>query len=324
MEREGRIMYENVTGRIFDIQSYAVHDGPGIRSTVYMKGCPLRCLWCHSPESQRHGIELFYLPIKCIGTELCGACLDACGEGALRVCEPVKKLDGSGMICKVSIDRSKCTGCLRCADACIPKALTRVGRDVTVDEVYARVDRDRIFFRNGGGITLSGGEPMAQFPFTLNLAKKLCEGGLHVCLDTTDYAPTEQYLEIAPYIGLFLYDIKNMDSELHRRLTGVGNERILENARALARAGAALQIRVVVIPKLRDKPDELRRTAEFCASLGKAVKLVQLLPYHSAGKVKYERLGREYRLKKLQAPAEEEMLPLLDVFKEHGLPCQLH
>ena len=318
-------MYENLTGRIFDIQSYAVHDGPGIRTTVYMKGCPLRCLWCHSPESQRHESELFYLPIKCIGTDVCGdACLNACSEDALSRNEPVQKLDGSGLICKISIDRGRCSACLRCADACIPRALTRVGRDVSVDEVYERVDKDRVFFRNGGGVTLSGGEPMAQYAFTLNLARKLSEGGLHVCMDTTGFAPTAQYLEVAPYIGLFLYDIKNMDSAMHERLTGVGNEQILDNARALSKAGAALQIRVVVIPKLRDKPDELRRTAAFCAKLGEAVKLVQLLPYHSAGKVKYEWLGREYRLKKLEAPPEEDMLRLLEIFKEYGLPCQLH
>jgi len=318
-------MYHNVCGRIFDIQSYSVHDGPGIRSTVYTKGCPLRCLWCHSPESQSGEFELCYLPIKCIGTELCAeACLKACPDGAIQIGEPVQALDGSGPIRKISVDRQKCSGCLKCADACIPKALYRAGKDVTVDEVYERVEKDRIFFRNGGGITISGGEPMAQFDFTLNLAKRLNEGNLNVCLDTTGYAPPEQYLEILPYINLFLYDIKNMDSEMHRRLTGVGNELILENARLLARAGAALQIRVVVIPKLRDKPDELRRTAEFCRSLGDAVKLVQLLPYHSTGRIKYERLGREYRLKKLEAPPEEDMLRLLEIFKEYDLNCQLH
>ena len=318
-------MYRNVTGRIFDVQSYSVHDGPGIRTTVYVKGCPLRCLWCHSPESQSHAFELCYLPIKCIGTELCeNACVRACPTGALTVGEPVKTIDGSGMIRKAVVDREKCTACFRCVDACIPRAIYQAGWDTTVDEVYARVDKDRVFFRRGGGVTISGGEPMAQYDFTLNLAKKLAEGGLNVCLDTTGYAPTEQYLGIAPHIGLFLYDIKHMDSEMHRRLTGVGNERILENARALAEAGAALQIRVVVVPKLRDKADELRRTAEFCRSLGEAVKLVQILPYHSAGRIKYERLGRDYKLKKLEAPAEEDMLSLLETFKEYGLNCQLH
>ncbi len=318
-------MYKNVTGRIFDVQSYSVHDGPGIRTTVYTKGCPLRCLWCHSPESQSHAFELCYLPVKCIGTELCeGACVRACPEGAMQAGEPVRTIDGSGMIRKAVVDRGKCAACFRCVDACVPRAIYRAGWDTTVDEVYARVDKDRVFFRKGGGVTISGGEPMAQFDFTLNLAKRLTEGGLNVCLDTTGFAPEEQYLEIAPYVGLFLYDVKHMDSEMHRRLTGVGNERILENARALAKAGAALQIRVVVVPKLRDKEDELRRTAEFCRSLGDAVRLVQLLPYHAAGRIKYERLGREYKLKKLEAPAEEDMLRLLELFREYGLHCQLH
>jgi pyruvate formate lyase activating enzyme len=317
--------YKNSAAHIYDIQGYAVHDGPGIRTTVYTKGCPLRCLWCHSPESQSYDFELGYLPIKCLGAELCqNACVNACPEGALSSDEPIKALDGSGMIQKAKIDRAKCTGCLKCAEACMPKALYASGRDTTVDEVYDRVIKDRGFFQNGGGITISGGEAMAQFEFTLNLAKRLKDSGIHICLDTTGFAPAEAFEEILPYVDLFLYDIKHMDSDTHKKLTGVPNELILDNARFLAECGGALQIRVPVIPKLTDSETNLRRTAEFCESLGEAVKLVQLLPYHKTGRMKYDRLGWRYKLTNVEPPDEAFMLKTLEMFQNTGLNCQLY
>ncbi|MDR0917139.1 MAG: glycyl-radical enzyme activating protein [Oscillospiraceae bacterium] len=317
--------YENAVGHIYDIQGYAVHDGPGIRTTVYTKGCPLRCLWCHSPESQRHEFELGYLPLKCLGVELCqNACVNACPEGALTINEPVQALKGSGTIQKVSIDREKCTGCLKCVDACIPKSLYSAGWNTTVDEVYNRVIKDRGFFQNGGGITISGGEAMAQFEFTLNLAKRLKDSGIHICLDTTGFAAEDQLAEILPYIDLFLYDLKHMDTVKHKNLTGVGNELILSNARFLAEHGAALQIRVPVIPKLNDGEENLRRAAEFCASLGDAVTLVQLLPYHKSGRMKYERLGWKYKLTNVEPPDDEFMQKALELFQGYGLNAQLH
>jgi pyruvate formate lyase activating enzyme len=319
------VEYTNVKGHIYDIQGYAVHDGPGIRTTVYTKGCPLSCLWCHSPESQRHEFELGYLAVKCLGTDLCqNACINACPEGAVTADEPVQALDGSGLIRKAKIDRNKCTACLKCTETCISKALYPSGRYATVDEVYERLDKDRGFFKNGGGVTISGGEAMAQFEFTFNLAKRLKDSGLHICLDTTGFAPTEQFKKILPYIDLYLYDIKHMDSAMHKKLTGVGNELILENARFLAQNGGALQIRVPVIPKLTDKEVNLRATAEFCVSLGEAVKLVQLLPYHATGRMKYERLGWRYKLKNVEPPPDEFMNKTLELFQSYGLNAQLH
>jgi pyruvate formate lyase activating enzyme len=319
------VEYENVIGHIYDIQGYAVHDGPGIRTTVYTKGCPLRCLWCHSPESLRHEFELSYLPIKCLGMELCkNACADACPEGALRKDLPEKALDGSGMIQKAKIDREKCNACLKCAGVCITKALYASGRETTVDEVFERVCKDRGFFENGGGVTISGGEAMAQFAFTYNLAKRLKDSGLHICLDTTGFADTKLFEEIMPYIDLFLYDIKHMDTETHKKLTGVGNEQILHNARFLAENKAALQIRVPVIPKLTDKQPHLRQTAEFCVSLGSAVQLVQLLPYHATGKMKYDRLGLKYKLPNVEPPEDAFMQKNLEMFQSFGLNCQLY
>ncbi|NLT14968.1 MAG: glycyl-radical enzyme activating protein [Clostridiales bacterium] len=317
--------YTNAAGHIYDIQGYAVHDGPGIRTTVFTKGCPLRCLWCHSPESQQHEFELGYLPVKCVGTDLCqNACVNACPEGAIVRDEPVKALDGSGMIQKAMLDRDKCTGCLKCAGVCVTKALYASGWDTTVDDVYDRLIKDRGFFNNGGGITISGGEAMTQFEFTLNLAKRLKDSGIHICLDTTGFAPTKQFEEILEYIDLFLYDIKHMDSAMHKKLTGVPNELILYNARFLAKHGGALQIRVPVIPKLTDKEDNLRATAEFSSSLGEAVKLVQLLPYHKTGRMKYDRLGWRYKLTNVEPPEEAFMQNALELFRSYGLNCQLH
>jgi len=317
--------YNNAKGRIYDIQGYAVHDGPGIRTTVFTKGCPLKCLWCHSPESQRMEFELGYLPLKCLGADLCqNACIDACPNGGISRDEPVKDLRTSEMIQKVKIDRTKCTDCLECTKKCVSQALYSAGWDTTVDEVYDRVIKDVPFFKNGGGITISGGEAMMQFEFTYNLAKRLKDSGIHICLDTTGFASTELYDKINPYIDLYLYDIKHMDSAMHKKLTAVGNEPILKNARFLAEKGAALQIRVPIIPKLNDKETNLIATAEFCQSLGDSVKLVQLLPYHKAGRMKYDRLGWHYRLHKVEPPSDEFMQKTLEMFRSYGLNAHLH
>jgi len=317
--------YLNVPGHIYDIQGYAVHDGPGIRTTVYTKGCPLKCLWCHSPESQRHEFEVGYLPIKCLGTELCkDACINACPKGAIRKDAPSKKIGTDELIVKPIIDREKCDSCQKCAAVCVGKAIYTAGWNTTVDEVFDRVKKDFTFFKDGGGITISGGEAMAQFDFTLNLAKRLKDAGIHICLDTTGFAKAEQYAQILPYIDLFLYDIKHMDSKRHEVLTGVPNELIHKNAVFLAENGGALQIRVPVIPKLNDGEENLRKTAEFCVTLGNAVTLVQLLPYHKAGRSKYDRLGWKYKLTNVEPPSNEFMDNTLEMFKSYGLPAQLH
>jgi len=318
-------MSEKIIGRIYDIQGFAVHDGPGIRTTVYTKGCPLRCLWCHSPESQCYDYELSYLPVKCTGNEKCGGlCLNACPAGALYTKEPEKSLADDSMITKVEIDRLKCTDCLSCAQVCPSRALVPSGYEISVEDACARVEKDRFFFKKEGGATISGGEPMFQFDFTLSLAMKLCEKGINVCLDTTGFAPRGQYLRILPYVNLFLYDIKHMDSDRHKSLTGVPNDLILSNAETIAENGGALQIRVPVIPKLNAGHDNLVKTAEFCAKLGSAVKLVQLLPYHSMGKSKYMRLGWPYKLKNVDPPDDGFMEQALELFSSRGLPAKIH
>lgn len=317
--------YKNVAGRIYDIQEYAIHDGPGIRTTIYTKGCPLKCVWCHSPESQRYEIELGYLEVKCSGTELCEqACVNVCQENAISENEPIKMLGRDEFIRKISVDRSKCLDCIKCVQTCIPGALYTSGWDTTVDEVYDRVMKDSVFFKKSGGVTISGGEAMAQFEFTLNLAKKLKDADIHICLDTTGFAPKEHYMEILPYVDLFLYDLKEMNPERHKSFTGVSNELILQNAKMLAANNAALQIRIPVIPKLNANEKNLRASAEFCKELGSAVKLVQLLPYHATGRAKYSRLGWRYRLTNVEPPTEEYMQEQIELFNNYGLACKLH
>lgn len=319
------MLYENVTGRVYDIQGYSVHDGPGIRTTIYTKGCPLKCLWCHSPESQEFGFNLGHLPVKCCGIDVCeSACIKACSQNAITINEPVKSLSDDTMIRKVTIDREKCSNCLKCAEVCIPKSIYVSGYDITVDEAFERLEKDKVFFKKGGGVTISGGEPMAQFEFTFNLAKRLKENGYHICLDTTGFSKKENYEKIIPFIDLFLYDIKDFDPVIHKKLTGVDNKLILENAQFIARNGGALQIRMPIIPGLNDKEKDLRAAAEFIVGLGDAVKLVQLLPYHATGRSKYSLLGWKYRLQKLEAPSDEYMNGLLELFKTYNLQVQVH
>jgi len=272
-----------------------------------------------------HKLELAYLPIKCIGLDICqNACLNACPEGAISKGAPEEALDKSGVISKAVIDRSTCTNCTKCSNSCVTKALFASGWDTTVDEVFERLNKDRDFFGSNGGVSICGGEPLAQIDFTVNLARRLKDSGLHVCLDTTGYCEQEVMERVLPYIDLYLYDIKHMNSEMHQKLTGVKNDRILSNARFLAGKDAALQIRVPIIPKLSDTDINLRQTAEFCASLGDAVTLVQLLPYHISGKMKYDRLGLPYKLSKLEPPDNDFLNKTLELFKSYGLNSQLH
>ena len=322
---DGTLEYENVSGRIYDIQGYAVHDGPGIRTTVYTKGCPLRCLWCHSPESQGFGFELGWLDLKCLGMELCReACLKACPRGAISRGEPVKRMGTEELVEKPVLDRAKCDGCLKCTENCVTGSLYSAGWDTTVDEVYERLMKDVPFFENGGGVTISGGEAMSQFAFTLNLCRRLKDSGIHICLDTTGFARPEQFLEILPLVDLFLYDLKHMDSHRHEMLTGVPNGLILDNARLLAEHGGRLQVRFPIIPKLNSTPENIEATADFCVSLGEAVELVQLLPYHKSGRSKYDRLGRPYRLTNVEPPPDSFMEKALELFRAKGLPAQIH
>jgi pyruvate formate lyase activating enzyme len=312
-------------GKVFDIQGFTVNDGPGIRTEVFLKGCPLRCLWCHSPESQLPHMQVAWYEIRCSGLALCGKCLNICPKKAIikgktitsKIDQPEKQV--------IDINRELCDNCGKCTEVCPSNALAVCGKDMDLQEVMQRINKDAAFYRkSGGGVTLSGGEPMLQYKFATAVFKACKEQGFNTALDTTGYDSWEHYQEILEYTDMVLYDLKHMDSKQSKEITGVSNEVILENARKMAAAGTALQIRIPVIPGYNDSEENLRATSKFCANLGKAVTLVQILPYHRLGLVKYERLQRKYALEHVIPPTDETMQAHRILIESYGLQVQIH
>ncbi len=269
-------------GTIFDIMKFAIHDGPGIRTTVFLKGCPLKCLWCHNPESQKREKEISFIPDKCIG---CGWCFEHCPQHGHQMQDD-----------KHVLLRDPCVRCGICAEKCYAKAIEVVGRDVTVDDVIAEVLKDKPFYEtSGGGMTVSGGEPMMQFEFTRALLRLAKDNGLHTCLDTSGFAPLAQYLALLDTVDLFLYDVKDTDPDRHLRNTGVPLSPIVNNLRALDAAGAKILLRCPLISGVNDDDAHLDGIAQIANSL-LHVEGITLHPYHPLGKSKSERMGSEYPL----------------------------
>lgn len=285
----------SMKGCIFEIRKYTLHDGPGVRTTVFLKGCPLSCLWCCNPESQPSLPELVWAHDRCLQ---CGLCIGLCEHRALAI-----EKGGAHVI-----DRSRCQRCGSCADRCPSEALRLIGKWATAEEVLAEVSRDALYFENsGGGLTLSGGEPLSQPEFTAELLRRYKheEKGSNTVVETCGYSKWSSLERISPYVDLFLYDIKHMDPAEHLRLTGRDNLLILDNARRLAGAGRSLVIRLPLIPGLNDTDANLNATAAFALSLP-GVSRIDLLPYHRLGEPKYHRLGRSYALEgRASLPAEE-------------------
>ena len=269
----------DVKGNIFEIQRFSIHDGPGIRTTVFLKGCSLRCRWCHNPESIDPKPVLSFLPDRCIG---CGYCLKACRRGGHKI------EDG-----KHVLDRSLCEVCGTCTRECYAGGLELVGREVTVGEVLDEVERDRPFYKtSGGGMTLSGGEPLVQIDFSAGLLQEAKAAGLHCCIETSGYADFSRLERLMPFVDLFLYDVKDTDNAHHLEFTGVPNAPILENLRALHARGAKVRLRLPIIPEFNDRDDHFRGVAALVKSLPN-LEGVQIMPYHRLGISKLERMGFE-------------------------------
>ncbi len=288
-------------GLVSNIQRFSIYDGPGIRTTVFLKGCNLRCFWCHNPENLISKPEIQFFEEKCIG---CGKCFELCPQVAHRL------EDG-----KRSFMRENCQGCGRCAESCYAEALELVGQEMTADEVIDTVLRDMPFYvKSGGGVTFSGGEALIQREFINTLLIKSKKRGLHCTIDTAGHVPWKTFEDILDYVDLFLYDIKIMNSDKHREATGVSNEMILENLKRLVAEGASVWVRIPIIPGFNDSLEEMEDIALFVKETG-GVDLVELLPYHNIGQSKYESLGMIYGARDIkEPPTKEHMAKLGKIF----------
>jgi pyruvate formate lyase activating enzyme len=302
-----------VKGIVFDIQRYSVQDGPGIRTTVFMKGCPLRCRWCANPESQQSYRQVAHSDALC---SKCGDCVPACPMHAVVLAEH-----------GIRVDRGLCDNCAKCVTACVRGAIKVYGREITLDEALDVAERDLAYYRNtGGGVTVGGGEPLAQGGFVAELLKGCKALGIHTCLDTSGLGSPYALSQVLPYTDLVYHDLKLVDPAKHRAVTGQSNDLILRNLRTVAEQRVPLVIRIPFIPGLNSSEDDIRATADMLLLLppGRILE-VDLLPYHRFGSGKYQMLDMDYGLPDLPTlrASDPEVQQAKEIIERTGLKCRI-
>ena len=294
------------TGLIFDIKKFAINDGPGIRMTVFFKGCNLQCKWCHNPESMSPKVQKMYNAKKCIGAV---KCIEICPNDALEMTK-------EGIVTNYDI----CNLCGKCAEACPTKAFEMLGKDISINDLMKKIDNEAIFFdQSGGGVTFSGGEPLMHLEYLLKILKECGKRMYHRVVDTTAFSKLETVLEVAKHTDLFLIDLKVMDSKIHRKFTGVSNEKILSNIVELAKTKCELIFRIPLIKAVNTSKENIEETAKFINSLEGNRSLVNLLPYHNIAENKHSKLGNLTDVIEFETPSEVEINNIISIFNNFGI-----
>jgi pyruvate formate lyase activating enzyme len=301
---------QDIKGMVSKIERFAIEDGEGIRTLVFLKGCPLSCIWCANPETKNLSPEIAYFKDTCIG---CGKCAEVCPQKAISY------VKDEGLM----IDRNKCDNCGLCAEVCPTHAKVLIGKSMTSDEIIAEVKKDSVFYqRSAGGITISGGEPTFQEDFLIELLAKCQAQSLNTVIETCGYTTWANLKNIAQYTDLIFYDLKHMNPLIHKKLTGVSNKLILQNLENLSKLNKPIIVRVPLIPSYNDSLDNIENTVDFVKNLDNIQRL-EILPYHRLGRAKYESLDREYELKELLPPNSKSLAWIIDLGVKKGVQIQI-